>query len=288
MNARELGVKLVRAATKRVRIAAWRLSARVRTRSLLGDTPVAVSLTSYGHRLSSVFATIESIGAGEARPQRLILWLTPDEIAAGLPRTLRELERRGLEIIACEDYRSHKKYYPYATENEEIALPLVTADDDVLYPRTWLSALYAEHLAHPLHTIGYRGEVIAFDDEGHVLPYQKWRAASSTTPTYRLVLNGIGGIIYPVPVLLEARRHGTAFMEECPRGDDLWLHRSALRAGFAPRQLFDAPVHHPAIPGSQKTSLMSSNIPGGNDEQFARTYRPEDVDAIREDRRSTV
>lgn len=275
-----LATKIRRAATKRVRIAWWWVGAGARRRSLIGDTPVVVSLTSYGHRLSTVFATIESIGAGEVRPQRLVLWLAQDEIDRGLPRTLRALQRRGLEIKGGEDFRSHKKYYPYAVESETIPLPLVTADDDVLYPRRWLKDLFDAHRRSPKSTIGYRGEIIGFAEDGTVLPYRLWQKASSAAPTYRLQLNGIGGVLYPVAVLEEARNYGTTFMQLCPRADDLWLHRSALRAGYAPRQLTEVPVDHPAIPASQKTSLMSTNVEHGNDEQFSRLYSPDDLAKI--------
>ncbi|NQX10923.1 hypothetical protein HQQ80_04725 [Microbacteriaceae bacterium VKM Ac-2855] len=275
--------KYTRAAAKRLRIARWRTTSAVRRSRVTGDAPVVVSLTSYGHRLSSVFATIESIAEGSIRPRRLVLWLAHDEIDRGLPRTLRALQRRGLEIIGCDDLRSHKKYFPYATESVKIPLPLVTADDDVLYPRTWLEALLESHRRRPRCTIGYRGEIITLDETGDVRPYREWIAADSTSPSFRLVLNGIGGVLYPIEVLEEARRYGTDFMQECPRADDLWLHRAALRAGFAPSQLTADQVHHPAIPGSQKTSLMSSNVEHGNDQQFVTTYSAADIEKIRAD-----
>ncbi|MHC2186902.1 hypothetical protein ACVLV4_002569 [Rathayibacter agropyri] len=271
------------AAAKRLRIAGWRATSTVRRGSVVGDAPVVVSLTSYGHRLSTVFATIESIAAGSVRPKRLVLWLAHDEIERGLPRTLRELSRRGLEIRGSEDLLSHKKYYPYTVEQPTIPFPLVTADDDVLYPRTWLEKLMVAHRERPRSTVGYRGEMIAFGEQGEVRPYREWRGAQSTEPSFRLVLNGIGGVLYPVPVLEEARAYGTAFMESCPRADDLWLHRAALRADFAPSQLAAAQVHHPNIPGSQKTSLMSTNVEHGNDEQFNAVYSAVDVEKIRAD-----
>ncbi|PPI52153.1 hypothetical protein [Rathayibacter toxicus] len=275
--------KYTRAATKRLRIAGWRAVSPLRRGRLTGDAPVVVSLTSYGHRLSSVFATIESIGAGSVRPERLVLALAHDEIQRGLPATVRELARRGLEILPSEDLLSHKKYYPYAIEHSAIPRPLVTADDDVLYPRTWLEALMEAHRERPRSTVGYRGELIALDEAGQPRPYRQWCGAESTAPSYRLVLNGIGGVLYPIPVLEEARAYGTEFMQSCPKADDLWLHRASLRAGFAPSQLRAAQVHHPSVPGSQKTSLMSTNVVHGNDTQFAAVYSAADLAMIRED-----
>lgn len=283
-----LAKKLIRAATKRLRIAFWWVGSPLFRAPLTGGMPVVVSLTSYRQRIPTLFAVLESIGAGECRPQRLVLWLAHDEVERGLPRTLRNLTRRGLEIKACDDYRSHKKYYPYATENVTIPLPLVTADDDVLYPRGWLNGLFEAHRKHPSSTVGYRGEIVGFDEGGAVLPYQEWGRAASAAPSFRLQLNGIGGVIYPIPVLEEARRYGTTFMKLAPRADDLWLHRSALRTDAVPRLVSADVVDFPAIPGSQRSSLMSTNIQAGNDEQFAALYSENDImkifdDAVPED-----
>ncbi|WP_150952503.1 hypothetical protein [Microbacterium testaceum] len=241
-----------------------------------------MSLTSFGHRISTVFATIESIGAGSVRPQRLILWLSNGDLQEGVPRELRALCRRGLEIRGCEDFGAHKKYYPYATSLPVHELPLVTADDDVLYPRRWLEILLERHREYPDSTIGYRGEVMRFCDDGTVAPYRTWHLSTTAAPDLRLVLNGVGGVLYPSAVIEEARAYGTRFLEECPRGDDLWLHRATLRTGLFPRQVFDAPVHHPAVPGSQRSALMATNVPSGNDEQIRLTYRDADLDRMRE------
>ncbi|KKM47011.1 hypothetical protein VT73_01095 [Rathayibacter toxicus] len=263
----------------------WRASGWLRNASVLGDAPVVVSLTSFWPRIAGVDLAIESIAAGTVRPRRLVLWLCDSDIAAGLPRRLRRLERRGLEIIGCPDYRSHKKYYPYAIERDQIAFPLVTADDDAYYPRDWLEGLIAAHAEHPNDVLAYRSKEIRFDDHGGILPYRSWPLRTSTAPSYRVFPTGVAGVLYPLAVLEEARRHGTSFMELCPHADDLWLHRSAVRAGVAPRQVHECAVDVPGIPGAQRVALMTSNTEaGGNDRQFRATYSFSDCEAIRGDR----
>ena len=273
--------KITTATAKRARIAAWWTSASVRRRSVLGDAPAVVSLTSYGHRIATVFATIESIAGGTLRPHRLILWLAHEDLDRRLPHTLRALQRRGLEIRGCDDLGAHKKYYPYAASAPRDDLPLVTADDDVLYPRRWLETLLLRSRQYPQSTIGYRGELLRFLPDGSVAPYRTWALATTSKPDHRLVLTGVGGVLYPPAVVAEAARYGIQFLDECPRGDDLWLHRATLRSGFVPRQVFDDAVHHAAVPGSQRTALMATNVPGGNDEQIRRTYRAADLERLR-------
>ena len=120
-----------------------------------------------------------------------------------------------------------------------------------------------------------------FTADGSVAPYRTWRLTHDDRPDARLVLNGVGGVLYPPAVLAEVRRCGTTFLTEAPRGDDLWLHRATIRAGLLPCQLRPDPVHHPAVPGSQKTALMTENVGTGNDVQVRSTYRPHDLDLIR-------
>ncbi len=71
---------------------------------------------------------------------------------------------------------------------------------------------------------------------------------------------------------------GTAFLELCPRADDIWLHANALRAGFKTQQVGARSMNFPFIPGTQGSSLMGVNVEGGgNDRQIASTYTLQDI-----------
>src|ERR1019366_9435926 len=111
---------------------------RFSRRSALGTANVAVSLTSYGDRLETVHLTIESIARGRFRPKQLILWLAQDDYQGCLPPAVQRLRQRGLEVRSCEDVGPHTKYYPYVLSQTTYEYPLVTADDDLFYPSTWL------------------------------------------------------------------------------------------------------------------------------------------------------
>ena len=118
---------------------------------MLGDVPVIVSLTSYGPRIATVAHAVESIAAGRARPRRLILWLDDAARYQTRPAALRRLEARGLEILLTTDWGPHKKYFPALPIASAASLPLVTADDDILYPRFWLTRLWGGRAACPGH-----------------------------------------------------------------------------------------------------------------------------------------
>ena len=118
----------------------WLLNLYVRTAITQPGGPV-VSLTSYGKRIRTVCLAIESIARGSMLPSRLILWIDDIAVFDNLPSGIRRLRQRGLEVRFCRNYGPHKKYYPYLASVETIEAPLVTADDDLLYPRYWLKEL---------------------------------------------------------------------------------------------------------------------------------------------------
>ncbi|MBG6214551.1 MAG: hypothetical protein LH475_09490 [Cryobacterium sp.] len=251
----------------RARLASLRLTNRLSRRAVTGSGAVVVNLTSFGHRIDLVFYALETIAAGRVRPRRLILWLDDTTTVTHPPATLRRLQRRGLEIRSCPDFGPHKKQYPYALTGP--TLPLVAADDDVLYPRTWLAELLEAAARHPLDITGQRAHTITFDGD-RVAPYSEWVAARGTAASFRTLCTGVSGIYYPLGLLDALRAEGDAFLRVAPRADDLWVYSVGVRHGIRARQVGESQAEYPAIPGSQRGTLYRLNVTeGGNDAQFA-------------------
>ena len=259
----------------------WQLKAingRSKSRVVRHDGPV-VSLTSYGLRIDTVYLTIESIACGSLLPSELILWLDDEERSRSLPVTLQRLIQRGLSVRICENYGPHKKYFPYVNSQEKFAVPLVTADDDILYPRNWLQSLTEAFERNPNVVNCFRARIVSFQGD-RMAPYAKWPLCQSTKPSWRHLLNGVSGVIYPPRLLAALRTAGQAFEQCCPRADDIWLHANATRAGFKIQQIRKRPIHFPMIPGSQESALYFDNMASGNDAQIAKTYTDMDVQRI--------
>jgi hypothetical protein len=235
--------------------------------------PVIVSLTSYRPRLRSATLCIETLLRQTVRPDRLILWLAHDEDVAMVAARLRRLEKRGLEVRRCDDWRSFKKIVPTILEHPEAVV--VTADDDVFYPRDWLEKLLNayENEQNVIHC--HRSHVIAFGDDGRPLPYLDWSSGNVCAGVASLLVfpTGVGGVLYP-PRSLDSRvvDHET-FMELCSRSDDIWLKAMSLLANSRCRQTKDFPDGFVEVPHSQTESLWHTNVEGGgNDEQLQRVF----------------
>jgi hypothetical protein len=266
---------------ERIDLGSLKLANRFRRHQVVGDGAAVVSLTSYGDRIDTVYLTLESIGRGSVRPSRLILWLDDANVFQNLPKNLMRLKARGLEIIKCEDLGPHKKYYPYVEGSEAFNLPLVTADDDVIYPADWLARLIDEHGKTPQDVICYRAREVNFSEIGLAL-YQSWKLCSSTSSSVRHVATGVSGVLYPPGLQMFLKAAGRQFLDCCPRADDLWLHVNAVRHGAKIRQIHSSPADFPELPNSQAQALSVTNLDGGqNDVQIGKTYLPNDISALR-------
>ncbi|SKC60771.1 hypothetical protein SAMN06309945_2076 [Okibacterium fritillariae] len=254
---------------------------RLAKQSVLGQENVVVSLTSYGKRVQTVFYSIESVGIGLDRPARLILWLDDRDIFENLPKNLQRLQARGLEIRLTSNYGPHTKYYPAARELAPLQSPLVTADDDVLYSREWLSSLLNAYREDETAIVAHRVHLITTELDGSIKPYSTWGAAEGTASSPRNFGTGVSGVIYPPDFLEFVGEHGEAFKECAPQADDVWLHAMAIRGRFKVRQADRAPAHYPTIFGSQRVNLWSTNVfNGGNDQQIRETYSATDRSII--------
>ena len=235
--------------------------------------PVVVSLTSYRPRLKSAIVCIETLLQQSVRPDRLILWLAHDEDIAGVAGSLRRLEQRGLEVRRCEDWRSFKKIIPTIREFPEAVI--VTADDDVFYPRKWLEKLLDAYGTEPNVIHCHLSQIIDFGSDGKLSPWVNWPSGNDAagTASFLVFPIGVGGVLYPPRSLDERVVDYELLMTLCSRADDIWLKAMSLLANTQCRQTRDFPEHYLRVPGSQVVSLWRSNVEeGGNDEQLLRTF----------------
>ena len=246
------------------------------------DSPVIVSLTTHGKRIGAVYAAVESIGLGDERPQRIILWVDQKLLEAGLPPSLQRLGRRGLEIVGTQDYGPHTKYWPFVSTSVPGTGPLVIADDDTMYPRYWLSLLTLSYRCHPEDIHCYRARTVRFAGT-RLAPWSDWGWCSSPSASILNLATGVSGVLYPAHVLDALRVAGKEFEARATINDDIWLHSVAVRSGTKTRQLGSSPIHFAIVPGSQRKTLMSLNIgQNRNDDQVATTYTQCEIEMLLE------
>lgn len=264
----------------------WQATSLVSRRPVTGDLAgVVVCMTTYGRRTSFVHLALESIGSGDCRPERLILFLDDAEKVSRPPRGVARLRRRGLEIVHTEDLGPHKKWYPYVLSQQEHHADMVTADDDTLYPAGWLAALHASVMKTSIPSVhSHRAHRAVLTADRQLEPYTAWGKADMGSPSHLTFPVGVGGVWYPHALLAQLRKTADkdVFMRLTPRADDVWLHLQALRARFPAVWTGAFPESSfVAVRGTKTPGLLVSNVSdGGNDEQIAGAYGPDDLAAL--------
>jgi hypothetical protein len=256
-------------------------------RNLLSREPVVdptsavdVSLTTYGRRTRYVFGAIESIGHGRVKPRRVYLWVDA-ETAANPPSALARLERRGLELRETADYGPFKKFYPYVTREWDGQVPLVTADDDVVYPHYWLAELLETHARHPEDAVAYRAHQMRLEGSGFA-SYASWERPTDPGASYAIFGTGVSGILYPEPAVAALAAAGDGFLQDCPHADDVWIHWVLVQSGIKERTVPGRDGEFPSLPRSQHVALWFTNrVDGRNDAYISAMYGPELVEQIR-------
>lgn len=229
---------------------------------------LVVSLTSYPPRFPVLAMTVKSL-LDQTVAHRTILWIANKDLPA-LPDDVRALERHGLEIRGCEDLLSYKKLIPCLAAFPDAFI--VTADDDVYYPRHWLKQLVASYDPSDPAVVAGRAHLLRWRDDGSALPYTEWEfdtpRTRATEPRTALFPTGCGGVLYPPRSLPPEVMDESAFLELCRHGDDIWFFHMQRAAGMKQVKVAK-PFRLVSWDSSQDSALWLSNLSQGqNDVQI--------------------
>src|SRR5699024_2660656 len=188
------------------------------------DKRIIVSLTSFPARIKKVWIVIECLLRQTYPPDKIILWLAKEQFEGRntLPNNLLDLEKRGLEIVFCdEDLRSHKKYY-YAIKKFSKDI-LITVDDDLIYPTILISRLLDLHKKHPGTICCDRAHRIT-KEGSNLKSYTEWETLHKAEgPSFKLFFTSGGGTLFPPGALSKEALNKKIFMVHCKYADDIWL-----------------------------------------------------------------
>lgn len=222
---------------------------------------VIVSLTTFPARIKIVWITIATVMNQTYKPKRILLWLNREQFpnGKGIPRRLKALQKRGLEICFCEDLKPHKKYFYTMKENpEEI---VVTVDDDVLYPENHLEQLMQLHTSYPDAVCCQYAHKLHYDENGQFAAYEAWTSSNGEggMPTLQIMPVGCGGVLYPPHLLDEELFNKEAIQRLCLMMDDLWLKSMAVLHGTKAVMYNDVSLIYFDVLGTRKSGLQHSN-----------------------------
>lgn len=186
---------------------------------------VVVSLTSYPKRFFILTESLKSLLLQSVHPEKIIVYLGSDSKESDITAEMRSLEKYGIDfIIDCQNnYKAHKKYY-YAMNNFSNKV-IVTADDDLIYPKDWLESLLNSYEHFPNAISARRVHEILFDEKGCIRPYNTWnhQCRKYTKPSFNLLATGGAGALYPPGILDPEVLNSSVFSTLCLDADDIWM-----------------------------------------------------------------
>lgn len=224
--------------------------------------PIIVSLTSYPGRMEYLHLCLESLLRQDYPSYQVILWLAGNQFGSinAVPEKVRRLTKNGLIIRFCPDLRSYKKIFYTAQQYPHDII--VTADDDALYPESWLSGLYATMLKNPECVCCYRAHEMTYDDSHRIKPYLEWNGLSPdiTGPSEQLVPIGVGGVLYPHEYFTGVEFSFPIIRKLCPTADDLWLKAIGMQKKIPAVKAAPNSKEWFTIRHTQNQNLMQENV----------------------------
>lgn len=195
--------------------------------------PIVVSLTSFPARINRVWIVIESMLRQTPGPERIVLWLSKDQFPNelnDLPENLVSQTDRGLEIRFVEgDIRSHKKYYYAFTEFKDKYI--LTIDDDLLFPSTFVNDVYVCAKRHNNSVIANFGSKFRWENQGAYLGRTNETVSPEETGGDLFFGSG-GGTLFSPKRLLPFMDDIETIMTLCPTADDIYLNSLIRLAGM--------------------------------------------------------
>lgn len=240
-----------------------------------------VSITSFEQRMYDVNFALYSLLNQTLKPDEIILWLGEKEFPhkeGNLPQSVLSLKNNGLTIKWCKDMGPYTKLIPALKEYPDDII--ITADDDIYYPRKFLELLYGAYLKEPQYIHCHRVHKITFDKNKNIQKYSKWiRQASNIESSLCNFLTGAGGVLYPPNSLYKDVLNEELFLKLSPTADDIWFWAMAVlnntRINVIKNNI--AVLHFTNIErelglNGETTLYRKNDIGGGNDKQLKNIF----------------
>lgn|SRR5574344_1890169 len=246
--------------------------------SRTGTSQLIVSVTSYGRRVRKTlkFAVLSML-AQSIRPDRIIIWLDEEHFNSdNIPTSIRRLVNRyGVEVKFCPDYKSYKKLIPTLSLCPEDLI--VTIDDDLIYDKRTIEMLYNTHLSNPNAIVCSQANIPTFVN-GHLRPYNDWVFNVVETDKQIILPLGGSGTLYPPNSLFKDVNKSSLFMTLSPCADDVWFWIMGIMQGTTVKLSSNRHMIMPIdllyqLLHKNNNSLMRKNLAEGyNDVQIKAVF----------------
>lgn len=192
-----------------------------------------------------------------------------------MPQMLLNMRQRGLEIKKTKDIRSYTKLIPALKEFPDS--PIVTFDDDIIYPPDALEWLYKAYKADGSKIYFRRGHRMKLAAENSFVPYANfdWEIQDDMVSPLNFP-TGVGGVLYPPRCFANEVLDEDAFMRLAPYADDIWFKAMSLLNGTLSQKVWAENLGFTELDILHEEQTLRLNeknvIAGGNDVQLKAVW----------------
>mgnify|MGYP000181982649 FL=1 len=227
-----------------------------------------VSLTSFPPRFETLAEVLSALLQQSLKPGKICLWIYHNDLKKLQHAVPKSILKR-IKVYGCEELYSYKKILPLLKRNPSV--DVVTADDDVIYPRDWLQSLVEKSNECPGHVVAHRVHKITLDKSQNPNPYKSWQWCdeSAVQPSPLNFQTEVGGVLYPCGSLNKRVLEVEMLQKLCPGNDDIWLYfMTRLNNNYvvATGEKFQ----YPHIPESQNQALWKTNVERNRNDRYFR------------------
>lgn len=193
-------------------------------------TNVVVSLTSFPSRMKSLHIVLDSLFKQTVVPKCIYLYLAETQFNGmdSIDKRILDFQSKGLKIFFVKNLYQYKKYVFLKDINKDV--PIITVDDDVIYPPNMVEKLLEFHNKFPDAVVGNRVHQITYDAQGNVNPYNSWKKECiAILPSHENFATGVGGILYPKNFIDDNCVDEKLILKYAPYADDIWLKINAMK-----------------------------------------------------------
>jgi hypothetical protein len=177
-------------------------------------------MTSFKERLKyESYLAISSILNNKQLPTKICIIINSYD-KDNIPQLFKEHPL--IEIIYTDvDLKGHNKYYHTALKYPDSVI--ITIDDDVIYPATFVEDCIKAYKDSPTTVNAVRVHKIKYK-ENSILPYKQWEWESKETEaSYDLFFTGVGGVVYP-PNFFKKKDLNIEEIHKYIKTDDIFLN----------------------------------------------------------------
>lgn len=226
------------------------------------------------------------------KADKVILWLAPEQFPnkeKDLPEQLLALCDKGLTIDWYHDIKSYKKLIPTLKKYPDAII--VTADDDIIYPKNWLEELYKSHTidsnaiwCHRVHGIKLVNNKIS--------NYKNWSHCLNHANTSYLIFGTTGGgILFPPHCFYKDFDKEDIFMKLAPYADDIWCWAMCILNNKKMKLVSNNMKKLNLVENTQDNALWHNNVNNGmNDIQIQAIIKeyPDILQNLKVERKKTI